>query len=64
MSSFFGEVQTRETQEGISYGANEIRDGVNLSSVERTRPSVSPSDILSLKNLEAFLKLPGNIPEV
>ena len=62
MSSFFGEVQTRETQEGISYGANEIRDGVNLSSVERTRPSVSTSDILSLKNLEAFLKLPGNIP--
>jgi len=62
MSNFFGDVQTKETQEGISYGANDMRDGVNLSSVERNRPSVSPTDILSLKNLHAYLKLPGTIP--
>lgn len=64
MSNFFGDVQTKETQEGISYGANTIRDGVNLSSIERNRPSVSSTDILSLKNLHAYLKLPGTIPPV
>lgn len=64
MSNFFGDVQTKETQEGISYGANDMRDGVNLSSIERNRPAVSPTDIQSLKNLHAYLKLPGTIPPV
>jgi len=62
MSNFFGDVTSKEVQEGISYGANEIRDGVSLSSVEKNRPSVSPTDILSLKDLSAYLKLPGTIP--
>ncbi|MCB1073008.1 MAG: type IV secretion system DNA-binding domain-containing protein [Chlamydiia bacterium] len=62
MASFFGEVHMKETQEGISYGANEIRDGVTLSSVERVRPTVSHTDFQSLKNLQAYLKLPENLP--
>ncbi|CCB87819.1 type IV secretion system DNA-binding domain-containing protein [Simkania negevensis] len=61
MSNYFGKVQTREIQEGISYGANEIRDGVSLSSIEKIRASISETEILSLNNLEAFLRLPGNI---
>ena len=62
MASFFGEVHMKETQEGISYGANEIRDGVTLSSVEKMRPTVSYTDFQSLKNLQGYLKLPGNLP--
>lgn len=62
MANFFGEVHMKETQEGISYGANEIRDGVTLSTVERVRPTVSHTDFQSLKNLQAYLKLPGNLP--
>jgi len=61
MASFFGEVHIKETQEGISYGANEIRDGVSLSTVEKMRPSVSHTDFQSLKNLQAYLKLPENL---
>ncbi len=57
MSFFFGETQIKETQEGVSYGANEIRDGVTLSTVERTRAVVSSSDIQDLPDLTAYLKL-------
>ena len=57
MASFFGEVHMKETQEGISYGANEIRDGVTLSSVEKMRPTVSYTDFQSLKNLQGYLDL-------
>lgn len=62
MSSFFGQREFKETQEGLSYGANEMRDGVNLSSVEKMRPVISPTQILTLPDLEAFIKLPGNWP--
>ncbi|NGX51307.1 MAG: Coupling protein TraD [Chlamydiae bacterium] len=62
MSSFFGQHEFRETKEGLSYGAHEMRDGVNLSSTERTKATVSPTQILNLSDLEAFIKLPGNWP--
>jgi len=62
MSSFFGQQEYRETQEGMSYGAHEMRDGVNLSSIERSKPTISSTQILNLPDLEAFIKLPGNWP--
>ncbi len=62
MSSFFGQHEFRETKEGLCYGAHEMRDGVNLSSTERTKATVSPTQILNLPDLEAFIKLPGNWP--
>lgn len=64
MSSFFGQREFRETQEGLSYGAHEMRDGVNLSSIERTRATISPTQIMNLPDLEAFIKLPGNWPAI
>jgi len=57
MSLFFGESQVKETQEGLSYGANDMRDGVTLSTSERTRSVVSSSDIQELPDLAAYLKL-------
>ncbi|MCK4934784.1 MAG: type IV secretion system DNA-binding domain-containing protein, partial [Simkaniaceae bacterium] len=62
MSSFFGETEYQEMQEGLSYGAHEMRDGVNLSKIERTKPTVPATKILELQNLQAYLKLPGNHP--
>lgn len=62
MSSLFGEREFKQTQEGVSYGAHEMRDGVNLSSVERTKSTISPTQIMNLPDLEAFIKLPGNWP--
>ena len=64
MSSFFGQREYKEAQEGFSYGAHEMRDGVNVSNLERTKPTISPTQILNLPDLEAYIKLSGNWPAV
>ena len=51
-----------ESQQGLSYGANDMRDGVSLSATRKTRPLVLPTQIANLENLEGFLRLPGDIP--
>ena len=58
----FGEKEIRESQESLSYGAHEMRDGVNLSFQSKTMPVISPTAIQSLNTHEAFIKLPGNLP--
>jgi type IV conjugative transfer system coupling protein TraD len=62
ISKTFGEKESREFQESISYGAHEMRDGVNLSSQSKTSPVVSATELQSLKTHQAFIKLPGNLP--
>ena len=54
----FGDVEYKESTENYSYGAHEMRDGVSFASVERKKPLLSPSDLASLANLEAYVKLP------
>lgn len=62
ISKAFGEREIKEYQEGLSYGANDVRDGVNLSLQVRNQPLVSATLIQSLERNEAFIKLPGNLP--
>lgn len=62
ISRAFGEKEVQQTQEGISYGAHQVRDGVSLSKQTRMVPVVSSTDIQSLKKNRAFVKLPGNYP--
>jgi len=62
ISQIFGEKEIEEPQEGISYGAHQMRDGVSISSIKRTKPVVSTSDIQSLNKNVAFVKLPGKAP--
>jgi type IV conjugative transfer system coupling protein TraD len=62
ISQIFGEREVEEHQEGISYGAHQMRDGVNVSSIKRVRPVVSASDIQSLNKNVAYIKLPGKTP--
>lgn len=64
ISKSFGDCETKEFNEGISYGAHEARDGVNLSTQTKSSPIVSPSKILSLPKNTAFIKLPGSYPIV
>lgn len=59
ISEFFGEIEVEEAQKGISFGANDVRDGVSISQTLRKKPLVSASQILGLETNEAFLKLPG-----
>ena len=62
ISQIFGEREVEEHQEGISYGAHQMCDGVNVSSIKRVRPVVSASDIQSLNKNVAYIKLPGKTP--
>ena len=62
VSRYLGEQEKQEAQESISFGAHQMRDGVNLASQRQTKPVVSASDIMMLKDLEAFIKVPGGFP--
>ena len=62
ISKTFGEKELREFQESISYGAHEMRDGVNLSSHNKVSAVVSATEIQSLDTNQAFVKMPGNFP--
>ena len=57
VSDSFGEQETSEMIEGISFGAHQMRDGVSLSDQRKYRPVISPTDLMKLKNLEAYVKM-------
>lgn len=62
ISKAFGEKETQECKEGISYGAHESRDSVNLSTHTIRTPAISATQIHSLKKNTALIKLPGDYP--
>lgn len=57
-----GETITNEVREGVSYGANTMRDGISINRVETQKPLVSYSEIMSLGNLQAYVRLLGKFP--
>jgi type IV conjugative transfer system coupling protein TraD len=57
-----GEEEIEESRENYSYGANSIRDGISLGNQRVTRPIVSYPQILELKDLHCFVRLPGHYP--
>lgn len=61
-SRALGNQESEETREGLSYGANQIRDGVNLNTSRQTRPLVMGSEFKGLPNRHGYLRLPGDLP--
>lgn len=61
-SKILGQREHRIYQENISYGAHQMRDGVSLSETDKIEQIVLPSEIMNLKDLECYIKLPGNYP--
>ncbi|MEO8402420.1 MAG: type IV conjugative transfer system coupling protein TraD [Gammaproteobacteria bacterium] len=57
-----GETIVEEVREGISYGANTTRDGVTVNRYETTKPLVNYSEIMTLDDLHAYIRLPGKYP--
>lgn len=57
-----GETTIEEVREGVSYGANTIRDGVSLQRAEVQKPVVPVSEILRLDDLTCYVRLPGSYP--
>lgn len=62
LSLLIGEQEIREPHESISFGSHQMRDGVNLSHQNQYKPAVSPTELMNLPNLTAYLILPGNFP--
>ena len=62
LSAKLGEQELQDVQENISYGANTMRDGVNLNAMRRQRALVLPTEISLLPNLTCYVKYPGNWP--
>jgi type IV secretory pathway TraG/TraD family ATPase VirD4 len=58
MSDNIGEIEITEFKEGLSYGANTIRDGVNVSRQDKVKPVLLPSEIMNLRRLNLILKMP------
>ena len=56
-SEMLGEQEVLESSENVSFGANEIRDGVSLSHQKRFQPLVRAADIMQLKPLNCYAKI-------
>src|SRR3546814_20392258 len=50
VSENLGQVEQVEANEGMSYGVNDMRDGVNLSRMQVTRPLVMHTEVTTLPN--------------
>lgn len=62
VASELGEEEIEESREHYSYGANSIRDGISLGNQRVTRPLVAYPEILELKDMTCFLRLPSSYP--
>ena len=59
LSRFFGERQILESHENVSFGANEIRDGVSLTHHKKTESIICASDLMELKPLNFYSRIAG-----
>ena len=57
-----GEAELKEMREGLSYGANSVRDGISLNEQTTTRPLILETEIKELNDLEAYIRLLGKWP--
>ncbi|ENU6983402.1 type IV secretion system DNA-binding domain-containing protein [Salmonella enterica subsp. enterica serovar Montevideo] len=58
-SKVLGEAEREEVDEDLNYSADDIRDGVRVSSKRQNRKIVLPSEIMDLPDLSCFAKIWG-----
>jgi type IV conjugative transfer system coupling protein TraD len=61
LSDEFGETEKIETTESLSYGAHEMRDGVNVGSIKKDKKIITHDMLSGLKPLECFVSMPNSI---
>ncbi len=61
-SGSLGEGEIEEWHEGLSYGAHEMRDGVQVNHNKIIRPIVLPSELMMLKTGEGYINFAGFRP--
>ncbi len=57
-SDLFGEGEVEEWQEGLSYGAHEMRDGISSSKTNQIKRTILPSQFSQLKTGAGYMKMP------
>ncbi|KIE04069.1 hypothetical protein NF27_JX00020, partial [Candidatus Jidaibacter acanthamoeba] len=57
-----GNQEVEIVNEGLSYGVDKRRDGVNIAKNYREKNLVLPAEILSLPDLEGYLIMTGGYP--
>lgn len=62
VSRELGHAEVEEVREGISYSESAMRSGISIAKQQANRQVVSPSEIMRLKDLEAYVRLPGGFP--
>lgn len=62
ISKVLGDKEEAESTETISYGAHSMRDGVSLNRQTRQKALIMPTELSQLKDLECYLKYPGDYP--
>lgn len=62
LSHLIGTQERQEIQEGISYGANDMRDGVSLNVQTREKLVIPPHELINLPNLTSYVHLPQGYP--
>jgi len=56
-ADFLGQQELSRSTEGVSFGANTIRDGVTVNRQDRIEHLVIPEEILNLRSLQGYLKM-------
>lgn len=61
-SESLGRTEVDEFKEGLSYGAHEMRDGINLNVQRHIKNLVMPTEVMNLKNLNAYIRFGQDYP--
>ncbi|PCH50679.1 MAG: hypothetical protein COC20_06395 [Cellvibrionales bacterium] len=62
ISNMLTECEVEEYQQSISYGITDNRDGISMQQQRRMHKPVLPSEVQSLNDLEAYIRVAGNFP--
>jgi type IV secretory pathway TraG/TraD family ATPase VirD4 len=61
-SKELGQHEIEEMREGISYSESAMRSGISINKQIVQKDLVSPAEIMRLHALEAYIRLPGELP--
>lgn len=61
-SDFIGHAQVHDKEVGYTYGYNNARDAVSLTSRRHIEPLLLPDQLMNLPRLSGFLKFPDGFP--
>lgn len=62
ISRLVGTQEREELQEGISFGAHQMRDGVSLNLHTKEKLVIPPYNLTAIKNLVSYVQLPQGYP--